>query len=71
MWSAIISVWVDQRHSTWHQQVARSSMAPIVLFKVNNGVIGPCLLIFLILRLNNGRCLDGALLEEFEAFAAL
>lgn len=71
MWSTAVFVWVDERHSTWHQQVTRSGVAPIVLIQVNNSAIVPSLLFFLILRLDDGRCLNGALLKELEAFAAL
>jgi hypothetical protein len=46
-------------------------VVPVVFFKVNDGAIILCLLVFLILRLDNGRCLEGAPLEELKAFAAL
>ena len=31
----------------------------------------PCLLVFLILRLDNSRCLNGALLEKLETLTSL
>ena len=67
----IISDRIDERHSPRHQKITRSSMAPVVLLKVDDGAIIPCLLVFLILRLNNGRCLHGALLKELKTLTTL
>ena len=46
-------------------------MAPIVLLQMYDTAIIPCLLVLLILGLDDGRGLDCALLEEVEAFTAL
>ena len=69
--SVIVSDRVDKRHRSWHKQIARSSVAPVVLFEVDDCATVPLFLILLIFRLDDGWCLDGALLEELEAFAAL
>lgn len=71
MWPIIVPDRIDERHSSRHQEITRSSVAPVVLFKMDDVAIIPCLLVFLILRLDNSRCLNGALLEKLETLTSL
>lgn len=71
LWTDIIPDRIDKGHTSRHLQITRPSTAPIVLFEMYDSAIVPCLLVFLILRLDDSRCLDCALLEEVETLAAL
>lgn len=46
-------------------------MAPVMLLQMYDTAIIPCLLVLLLLGLDDGRGLDCALLEEVKALAAL
>jgi hypothetical protein len=62
---------IDKGHWSWHLQIARPGVIPIILLQMYDTAIIPCLLLLLILGLDDGRSLDCALLEEAEAFTAL
>lgn len=62
---------IDKGHWSWYLQVTRPSVAPIMLLRMYDTAIVPCLLVFLILKLDDGRGLDCALLEKIETLTTL